>query len=66
MYATIYKWADYIKSSIPVPIHVGESHVEDDLAPNFVKTSVRFVMSSDNISVSSITKWSICWILAVA
>lgn len=47
-------------SCIPVPVHVNETEVIQNLTPNFVKTSVRFMMSSNHISVSTITEWSVC------
>lgn len=52
-------------SSVPVPIHVHETQIKHDLTPNFIKSSVWLVVSSYHVPVSTIAKWSICWILAV-
>lgn len=52
-------------SCIPVPVHVNKTEIVDNFSPNFVKTSVRFVMSSNHISVSSITEWCVCWVFTV-
>ncbi len=44
------------ESRIPVPIHVDESKVESDLTPDFIESSVSFMMIFDDFSVSSIAE----------
>lgn len=55
-----------ILSCIPVPVHVNETEVIQNLTPDFIKTSVRFMMCSNHISVSTITEWSVCWVFTIA
>jgi hypothetical protein len=54
------------ESRIPVPIHVDESKVESDLTPDFIESSVSFMMVFDDFSVSSIAEGCVSWVLAIA
>ena len=53
------------KSSVPVPIHVGEAEEVDDFAPDFVETSVGLVVRSDHVSVGPVAEGSVGRVFAV-
>jgi hypothetical protein len=53
-------------SGVPIPIHVQKSSIKGDLSPNFIETSMTFVIELNQISMSSVTEWSISRVLAIA
>ena len=73
-----YKWrSDYIEikewiiciysieSSVPVPIYIEKAEVIYNFTPNFIEASIGAIIYSDHISMSAITKRSICWVFTI-
>jgi hypothetical protein len=55
-----FRISNIYESSVPVPIHVDESEVEQHLAPDLIETSVRLVVGLDHLSVSPVAEGGIC------
>ena len=53
-------------SRIPIPVHVDKTCPETEVTPDLVKTSVSAVMVLDQLTMSSIAKWSIGTVFTVA
>ena len=56
----------YVRSRVPIPIHIDETEVESDLAPNLQEPPMGLMVIFDDVSVRSVAEGRIGGVLAVA